>query len=328
MSNHNIHITGGAGFIGSNVVRHFNGLGVTPYIYDTVTEAKWRNLNGLSFVLKPRDDVKPLGVSDVLIHLGANVNTKEAFNETLWNNNFNYSLGLFSKTWSKIIYASSGAVYGDEETDFKERIYGLKQLNAYGFSKWALDEALFGMSPRGSTRKNIYALRFFNVYGPNEVHKGDMQSVVSLAINKAAPLFSREVVPHTKGNESIDTYTLFRSGRPDIKDGEQKRDFIYVEDVADVISFFAHESRDVPERGIYNLGSGQARTFVDLIKAVDSKAVIQYASMPDNLAKSYQYFTQADMTKLRQAGYSKPFTSLEEGVCKTIALTSPKRLGK
>lgn len=326
-----IHITGGAGFIGSNLVRYLNTKGVRPIVYDTLSGEKWRNLSGLSFVLRAPDQVKQLYHTDVLVHLGANVNTKEPFNDGLWKNNFEYSLELFKK-FSKVIYASSAATYGAEEKDFTERLYGLKQLNAYGFSKWALDETVFGNNCR-VFNKQIYGLRFFNVYGPNETHKGDMQSVVSLAINKIKPLYRREHVtledvrpgdrfPPTHSIEKIDVYSLFRSTRPDVKDGEQKRDFVYVEDVADVIGFFILHD-DIP-RGIYNLGSGKARSFVDLIRAVDSKASIDFVPMPDSLRSCYQYFTQADLTKLRAAGYTKPFTELEDGVKKTLALTFPK----
>lgn len=325
-----IHITGGAGFIGSNLVRYLNTKGVCPVVYDTLTGEKWKNLSGLSFVLRSPTEVRSVYPDDVLVHLGANVNTKEPFNDTLWKNNFEFSLEIFKK-FRKIIYASSAATYGAEEKDFTERIYGLKQLNAYGFSKWALDEAVFGMNPRVD-KKQIYGLRFFNVYGPNETHKQDMQSVVSLAVNKLKPLYKREHLtiedvrpgdryPATHSIEKIDVYSLFKSTRPDVKDGEQKRDFVYVEDVADVIGFFI--LHDV-ESGIYNLGSGKARTFVDLIRAVDSKASIDFVPMPDSLRSCYQYFTQADLTKLRSAGYTKPFTELEEGVKKTLALTFPK----
>ncbi len=333
-----IYITGGAGFIGSNLVRVLNGVGITPIVLDHMTEANFRNLSGLSFTYRTMEQFREESQrftrygrqfhEDVLIHLGANVDTTELFNDELWKNNFADSLELF-KEFGKVIYASSGAVYGAEENDFSERIYGLKQLNAYGFTKWALDEAVFGMSPQLKHEK-IHALRFFNVYGPNETHKGNMQSVVSKAIHKLKPLYvgavradpndylSRSSVLRT----GLNVYSLFKSDRPDVKDGEQKRDFVYVDDVANVILWLVQNE---VKKGIFNLGSGVARSFNDLIRAVDQYAIIEYAAMPDVLAKSYQYFTRADLTNLRAVGYDKPFTSLEEGVRQTIALTFPKR---
>lgn len=316
-----VHITGGAGFIGSNLVRVLNAAGITPIVYDNLDEQKWKNLSGLSFVLRYWQDlydknceipIQPEG--DVLVHLAANVDTTEKFNDKLWANNFIWPLEIFPK-FTKVIYASSGSVYGAEEKDFSERIYGLKQLNAYGFSKWALDEAIFGMNPRIEV-ENIYALRFFNVYGPNETHKGGMQSVVSKAINRVKPMYGG-----TYSHTLTPIYNLFKSDRPEVKDGEQKRDFIFVDDVAKVILHFIVGDA---ASGIYNLGSGQARSFNDLIRAIDPTAIINYAFMPDVLKRSYQYFTQADLTKLRSTGYVAPMTSLEEGIRQTLALTFPK----
>ncbi len=320
-----IHITGGAGFIGSNLVAYLNKVGVVPYVYDTLGDEKWKNLSGLSFML--RDGMclfNDFPSDDVLVHLGANVDTTEKFNEKLWYNNFTFSLQIF-KRFKKVIYASSGATYGAEESNFKERIYGLKQLNAYGFSKWALDEAVFGNSPAVRIPQ-IYGLRFFNVYGPNETHKGEMQSVVSRVINKLPPLYlGKDYHPDKLGFR--DTYSLFASDRKDIKNGEQKRDFVFVNDVCNVIGFFLLQYRSEAESGIYNLGSGKARTFIDLVKAADPDASIKFVPTPDALKKSYQYFTEADLTKLRNVGYRKEFTSLEEGVRQTIALTNPKQSG-
>ena len=145
-----------------------------------------------------------------------------------------------------------------------------------------------------------------------------MQSVVSQIINKVSPLYNEEIVPYTKGTQSIKKYNLFRSRRVGVADGEQKRDFVFVDDVATVIIWFIENS---PPRGNYNLGSGIARSFNELVRAVNPNAVIDYVDMPDALVPSYQYFTQANLTKLRSAGYAKPFTTLEDGIRKTLDLT-------
>ncbi len=325
-----IHITGGAGFIGSNLVRVLNAHGVTPIIYDNLNEEKWKNLSGLSFVMRKWQDLydKDCNIptqpkEDILVHLAANVDTTEKYNDELWCNNFIWPLEIFPK-FTKVIYASSGAVYGAEEKDFSERIYGLKQLNAYGFSKWALDEAIFGVSPQIKV-ENVYGLRFFNVYGPNETHKGKMQSVVSLALNELPPIFKGRLAIDLPWYSRPPLYNLFKSYRSGIADGEQKRDFVFVDDVANVVLFFI---QNTPTNGIYNLGSGQARSFNELAKAINPKAVVDYLPMPQVLRSSYQYFTQADITKLRKAGYIKEFTSLEEGIQKTIDLTFSKGRGE
>jgi len=317
-----IHITGGLGFIGSNLVRYLNEKNITPYVYDTFKGEQWRNVVGLRFTLRSPEVLLTEGYrgsSSVLVHLGANVDTTESFNPTLWNNNVEYSLKIF-KNFGKVIYASSGATYGAEEKDFSERIYGLKPLNAYGFTKWALDERLFGdhAAPIGSQK--IYGLRFFNVYGPNEVSKGDMQSVVSRVINKLPPLFKGYTDGDLPG-QSKAAYSLFKSDREGVADGEQSRDFVYAGDLCKVIEFFVLQN---PESGVYNLGTGKARSFKDLVMASDPNAVIDYVDMPAKLKGQYQYFTQADLTKLRKAGYTNEFSTLEEGVAATKSLTSSK----
>lgn len=317
-----IIITGGAGFIGSNLVAYLNRLNIKPIVVDTLTDSKWKNLSGLAFhLLSPSvfnstiDSSAGSNPDDILVHLGANVDTTEPYNDQLWKNNFDFTIAVAQK-FQTVIYASSGAVYGPEEKNFTEGIYGLKQLNAYAFSKWAVDESFFGISPR-TRPKNLYSLRFFNVYGPNETHKGDMQSVVSKAINKLKPLYKGRI-PDFACKTYRDKYTLFRSHREGVEHGEQKRDFIYVQDIADVIYWLTLVK---PESGIYNLGSGKARSFNDIIKIVSPNGVIEYVPMPDVLRPGYQYFTEANMDKLRKAGYTKEFTSLEEGIRLTKGLT-------
>lgn len=321
-----IHVTGGFGFIGSNLIRHLNKNGIIPIVYDHISPKNWWNVRGLQFEVGDLNDLYTTNFRanyntrmDILVHLGANVDTTEQMNQTLWFNNYENSTKLFQNFY-KVIYASSAATYGAEEKDFSERIDGLIPLNAYAFSKWMLDSWAFGPN-RNSTRGYYYGLRFFNVYGPNEAHKGDMKSVVSKMLFKERPM-CRELA-HIPGRYE---YSLFKSGKDGVGDGEQKRDFVYVEDVCDVILFFIQS--EVAQPGVYNVGSGQARTFNDLVKIVDPNySGISYVTLPPALVGNYQYFTQADLTKLRKAGYKKPFTSLEEGVAKTKALTfgaSPK----
>lgn len=302
-----IHITGGLGFIGSNLVRHLNASGIVPYIYDTLTHTNWRNVIGLNFILeKPTKLItRSIGRSDVLIHLGANAATTAIMGSELWENNVTYSIDVISR-FTKVIYASSAATYGAEEENFKERISDLKPLNAYGFTKWHLDNVYFGQKTVNHPA-NCYGLRFFNVYGPNEVHKGEMQSVVSKVIHGVMPLCHN------------DRYRLFKSDREGIEDGGQKRDFVYVGDVCKVIDFFIKNN---PRSGVYNVGSGKARTFLDLVKITKPDAEIDFVDMPATLKGQYQYFTQADLTKLREAGYTEEFTSLEDGIAETKALTS------
>ena len=311
-----IHVTGGMGFIGSNLVRHLNKNGIIPIIYDRIDSRNWKNVAGLQFQIGDLNELYATNYGaefgskeDVLVHLGANVDTTEDMNSSLWFNNFENSKRLFDN-FNKVIYATSAATYGAEEEDFSERTVGLKQLNAYAFTKWALDNWAFGGE---KARKNTYGLRFFNVYGPNESHKGSMKSVISKMLFKEAPMCERNAETFRY------TYSLFKSGRANVKDGEQKRDFVYVEDVCDVILFFIQNS---PEVGIYNVGSGKARSFNELVKIVDpALRDIKYVLLPPSLAESYQYFTEANLTKLRAAGYEKEFTSLEDGVAKTRALT-------
>lgn len=319
--NTRIHITGGLGFIGSNLVRYLNAQGIRPIIYDRLDELNWKNVAGLSFEFGQVSDLyneESYRNDEILIHLGASVKTTEPMNPGLWYNNVDFSLRIIKNFKNgKVIYASSAATYGAEESNFKERINGLRPLNAYGFTKLMLDDHLFGQSPVGGMPYEVYGLRFFNVYGPNETHKGDMQSVVSKAINKLPPLYVG-----SRLDDDFKTkhrYSLFASERSGVGDGEQKRDFVYVGDVCKVIDFFIQKS---PPRGIYNLGSGKARSFVDLLKAVNPEAEINFVPMPDSLKGQYQYFTQADLTKLRSAGYQEEFTSLEDGVKETIRLTS------
>ena len=307
-----IIVTGAAGFIGRNVVAELNRRG-----YDNLllvdklgTDEKWSNLVGLRFedILSPEDFLKSVkaGVTPkaaACIHLGACSATTEKDADYLLENNYRYTRTLCE--WSlkhgvRFVYASSAATYGDGSLGYSDAdtvTPTLRPLNMYGHSKhlfdlWALKSGLFN---------KIVGLKYFNVYGPYEDHKGAMRSLVQKAYHQI----------HKAGYIG-----LFKSYRPDYQDGEQKRDFIYVRDAVNVTLHFALE--DLKTGGLFNCGTGVARTWIDLAKALfvamGSKPDIRFIEMPDILQGKYQYFTQADATKLQQSGYTKPFMSLEEGV--------------
>jgi len=331
-----IILTGGFGFIGSSLVEYLNKQGISPHIIenqDNVGE-KWRNFMGLRFTLLDSIyDINKVDGPVSIVHLGANVDTREKMNRQLWRNNLTFTTDLFGaaqeyQVVDKFIYASSGAVYGNEENDFSERIRGLKPTNAYAATKLLVDNHFFGTGKKWESPR-VYGLRFFNVYGSGrEQAKGDMASLVYKGLNRLTPLYNTgdqinplsggvigHPLPPTGPNPKGPHWSLFKSHRPDIKDGEQKRDFIHVEDICKGIYHFL--TTDAPS-GIYNLGSGTARTFNDLIKAIDPNLPIEYVEMPEVLRPQYQYRTCADLTKLREvAGYKEPFLTLEEGIEKT-----------
>jgi ADP-L-glycero-D-manno-heptose 6-epimerase len=310
-NNKHIIVTGAAGFIGSVMVGLLNERGFDKLIIvDEFSRMdKVPNLEGKKFshqvdrkdLFSWLKEVDP-DVSFVF-HLGARTDTTEfdyAIHEEL---NLVYSQHMWEYCSVKhipLVYASSAATYGSGELGYKdshELAEQLKPLNPYGiskneFDKWALAQAQH--PPRW------YGLKFFNVYGPNEYHKGRMASVIFHSFNQVRDQgFVR----------------LFRSHRPDFKDGQQLRDFVYVKDVVNICSWFM--DHDAPS-GLYNLGTGKARSFEDLVKAtyaaLDKPADIRYIDMPEDIRDKYQYFTEADMEKLRAAGYKEPFHSLEEGI--------------
>jgi ADP-L-glycero-D-manno-heptose 6-epimerase len=313
---HAILLTGAAGFIGSYLLGYLNKEGYNHIIIadDFGSEDKWFNYDSKAFTARvEREELfdwlkaeetktDPVRIGFVF-HLGARTDTTEfdyAIHERL---NLEYSKKIWNYCAGKkipLVYASSAATYGSGElgyTDSHEIVGQLHPLNPYGiskneFDKWALQQ---------DTHPPFWAgLKFFNVYGPNEYHKGRMASVIFHAFNQV---------------KRTGKVKLFRSHQPAFKDGGQLRDFIYVKDVVSVCYWLM--DNPVPS-GLYNVGTGKARTFEDLAKATFSamgkEPVIEYIDMPEDIRDKYQYFTEAAMAKLREAGYTKDFYSLEEGV--------------
>lgn len=313
-----IVITGGAGMIGSMMAWHLNTkLGRQDIIIvDRIThENQWQNLvhrhyaeyldkDQLFDFLEDNDDVT------AVIHMGAiSATTERDFNK-LVADNMHYSQDLWS--WCAeyevpFFYASSAATYGAGEHGYDDaNIEGLRPLNGYGYSKHFFDQWVLEQVKQKQPAPPAWAgFKFFNVYGPNEYHKERMASVALHTFNQ----FSE-----------TGTMRLFKGTKPGIADGMQLRDFVYVKDVADVMGFFLEAAlkQKPAASAIYNIGTGQARSFKDLATNVMTSMArepdITYIDMPQDLQGKYQYFTQAEMQKLRQAGYKKPFTSLEEGV--------------
>jgi len=319
-----IVVTGAAGFIGSVVAGYLNQQNRHDLILvdDFSREDKKRNYITKKFdqLIERKKFIKWFEINhkqiDFVIHLGARTDTTE-FNYAIFEElNIDYSKAIFKACTAfsiPLIYASSAATYGLGELGYKDShdiVDNLQPLNPYGrskneFDKWVLKQ--------DKTPPFWAGLKFFNVYGPNEYHKSRMASVIFHAFNQI------------KENGEV---KLFRSHRPDFKDGMQLRDFVYVKDVASVIEFLMMEQ---PASGLYNLGTGQARAFYDLavatFKALDLKPNISFIDTPEDIRDKYQYFTEADMSKLVSAGYKKAFTSLEEGVSDYVKgyLKSDKR---
>jgi len=307
-----IIVTGGAGFIGSALIADLNKRQINDIlVVDQLgADQKWKNLRNLSFAdYVEKDDFLEMVIEDkldcpvdVVFHLGACSDTTEANASYLVKNNYEYSKLLAQ--WAtdnniRFIYASSAATYGDGSVGFsddQEKIEALRPLNMYGYSKhlfdlWARRTGLFD---------KIAGLKYFNVFGPNEYHKGDMISFVVKAFEQI---------------KSTGKVRLFKSYEPEYADGEQMRDFLYVKDAVNMTLFFF----DNPYiNGVFNLGTGESRTWNDLVIAVfvamGIKPHIEYIEMPTSIRNQYQYFTQADQSKLRRAGYSKPITPLEDAV--------------
>lgn len=307
-----IVVTGAAGFIGSCMVSRLNQEGLLRDVIvvdDFYKDYKDRNLQGKFIREWIHRDIfldwaeKIPTLIKGIIHLGARTDTTETDKALFEKLNVRYSQSIWNfctRHHIPLIYASSAATYGDGVLGYNDDhslIPSLKPLNPYGESKQTFD---LWVLQQKETPPYWAGIKFFNVFGPNEYHKGRMASVVYHAYQQ---------IRQTGGMR------LFRSHHPDFRDGEQQRDFIYVRDVVDVLYFFLREK---PNSGIFNLGTGHARTFLDLTKAVfhamDKEEAIDFIDTPSDIRNTYQYFTQANTDKLRQAGYAQPFTSLEAGV--------------
>ena len=307
-----IVVTGGAGFIGSALIASLNRRKITDILVadQLGTDEKWKNLRNLAFAdyVEKADLLEMVAGGkldrsvEAIFHLGACSHTTETDASYLLKNNYEYTKILAQ--WAanrniRFIYASSAATYGDGEAGFKDdedRLEDLRPLNMYGYSKhmfdlWARKKGLLG---------KIVGLKYFNVFGPNEYHKGNMRSFIVKAFEQI-----------TAGG----TVRLFKSYEKDYGDGEQVRDFVYVKDAVEMTLFFL----DNPGlSGLYNVGTGEARTWNDLVTAVFAamgrEPSIEYIDMPDSIRNQYQYFTRAEIAKLRKAGYDRQITSLEDAI--------------
>ena len=311
-----ILVTGGAGFIGSNIVLDLAGAGCRVAVSDRFgASTKWRHLNGalLHDLVHPdglfvwldrhRDDLA------AIVHMGAISATTETDIDRIVTNNIRLSLDLWG--WCathriRLVYASSAATYGDGSAGFADdespaALARLRPLNAYGWSKHVVDRRFLDDVARGCPAPPQWAgLKFFNVYGPNESEKGDMQSVVA------------KLYPHARDGRPV---TLFKSHRPDYPDGGQRRDFVYVKDCVAVVRWLL-ETPSVS--GLFNVGTGEARSFAELVDALFAalgrRAEVRFVDTPVAIRDNYQYFTQAQIRKLRAAGFRRPFHTIEEGV--------------
>lgn len=310
-----IVITGAAGFIGSCLAEFLNSKGYENLLLvdDFSHPEKEENYKSLKFSFAiERDKLFDWLKSnqpkiDFFFHIGARTDTTEFNYEIHRRLNIEYS----EKVWNyctenkiPLVYASSAATYGKGELGYKdshEIVEYLKPLNPYGISKNEFDKIALNKKV-DEQPPHWFGLKFFNVYGPKEYHKGRMASVIFHSYNQILK------------NGSV---KLFKSHKPEYRDGEQLRDFIYVKDVIKVC-YWLMKNADSVTSGLYNLGTGKARSFNDLVKstfkALDIPANIEYINMPEDIRESYQYFTEADMNKLRSAGYVEKFYSLEEGI--------------
>ena len=313
-----ILITGGCGFIGSNLAARLARDGHRVTVSDRFgTGAKWRNLAGVEVadvVLPDRlDEHLAHAPADVVLHMGAVSSTTESDVDLILRTNLEWSQRLLercARDGTRFVYASSAATYGDGALGFDDdgssaALARLRPLNPYGWSKHLFDQAVARRRREGRPLpRQCVGLKFFNVFGPNEAHKGDMRSV-------AAKIFDQ-----IRRGEPV---TLFRSHRPDCPDGGQRRDFVCVDDVVEVVAWLV-ERPDVS--GLFNVGTGEARSFADLAGAVfaalNRAPRIAYIDMPEPLRAQYQSFTEAPMARLRQAGYARPFTPLEDGVARYV----------
>lgn len=317
-----IIVTGGAGFIGSNLVAGLEAAGENNIVVcdQLGTDEKWRNIakRDLADLIVPEELLSYIDSNakriETVFHLGAISATTETNADLIIANNFRLSCELWTRCAryrTPLIYASSAATYGDGQKGFSDNadrrhLSGLKPLNAYGWSKHLFDRWVArNLETGGDQAPPQWAgLKFFNVYGPNEYHK---EGQISVALKNY-----REI---TAGGPAV----LFRSHNPDYKDGGQSRDFVWVGDCVDVMLWLKN---NLAVSGLFNLGTGKARSFADLAKAIfDAAGItheIQFVDTPLAIRDKYQYFTEAQMDRLRQVGYSAPFTSLENGVSQYV----------
>lgn len=316
-----ILVTGGAGFIGSNIVAELNarGRGDVAVCDRFESDERWQNLVHHEIAdLVPHDRIEDFlarhrGCIEAVVHMGAISATTERDLDLIVRTNVTLSTLLWD--WCaahgvRFVYASSAATYGDgaagfDDDDSLSGLARLRPMNAYGWSKHVFDRMVARRVADGAPTPPVWAgLKFFNVYGPNEAHKGTMKSVVA------------HIFPKVQAGEPV---SLFRSHRPDYRDGEQRRDFVYVKDCADLALWLLDGTAP---NGIYNCGTGAARSFADLARAtfaaMNRKPDIRFVDMPEELRDRYQYFTQARMDRLRAAGYDRPFTALEDGVAEYV----------
>lgn len=305
-----IIVTGGAGFIGSCLVRALNERGIEDVvIVDNIASSeKWKNIRNKKYItyvnksefINTLSDYKK---AEAIIHMGACSSTTESDFDYLWNNNVSYTKALWnfcSENEIRFIYASSAATYGDGTFGFDDKrdIDVLMPMNAYGYSKQAFD--LWVKHQAEKKPIQYVGLKFFNVYGPNEYYKGSMASMVFHGFNQI------------KRDGGI---RLFRSYKAEYSDGAQLRDFVYVKDVCSVIMWLL-DNKHI--NGLYNVGTGRAQSFRELAEAIfhamELSPCIEYIEMPDALKSRYQYYTQADMSRITEDGYEKPFMDLEAGV--------------
>ncbi len=328
--NGRILVTGGAGFIGSALVWALNKRGLADIVIADILghDEKWRNLAPLNFgdyveagVFRKRIQEQPafFGKFSTVFHLGACSATTERDASYLVDNNYNVTkelAGWALAQQARFIYASSAATYGDGAQgmdDKRDDVSALRPLNMYGYSKHMFD--LYAQ--RHGLLNRIVGVKYFNVFGPNEDHKGDMRSLVNKAYQQIL---------------STGQVELFKSHRPEYKDGEQMRDFLYVKDAVEMTIHFAETS--TTGGGLYNLGSGEANTWLTLTNAIFSalgrEPKIQFIDMPEALRGKYQYHTCADISKLRTSGYINPITPLSESVRDYVQnhLMTGKKLGE
>jgi ADP-L-glycero-D-manno-heptose 6-epimerase len=311
-----IVVTGGAGFIGSHIARHLAERGLRVVISDLFGSGdKWRNIASAQLY----DLIRPEMLSEwlerhngkvaAIVHMAAISSTTETDIDRFVAHNIRLTLDLWewcAANATRFIYASSAATYGDGSAGFSDdqsptALAALRPLNAYGWSKHFIDRRVVDDVAVGRPSPPQWAgLKFFNVYGPNETHKGDMQSVIA----KVYPIV-----------EAGDAVTLFKSHNPAYQDGRQLRDFVYVKDCVATVAWLLENQKVT---GLFNVGSGAARSFLDLVGAVAAvvgrSPKVRFVDTPAELRDKYQYFTQADISKLRAAGFDQPFHSLEDGV--------------